>query len=133
MVVRPRRVPTLLLCGLLGVCLPGCQFAYEYAVSGRINDFTDGKPLAGVRVSLEASEVFLNTGPVPTAADGSFFLRFRVSDGAFGTGMPRWSLTLEKEGYADEVVDISPTREPTSTKVTNQIAVVAFMKAKPSP
>jgi hypothetical protein len=45
--------------------------------------------------------------------------------------MPKWSLTLAKEGYADEVIDISPSKEPESTKATNQTVVVAYMKAKP--
>jgi hypothetical protein len=131
MAPRNVRVHAAIVCGVLAATsLPGCQFSYDYEIRGRVKSASDGTPLAGVRITLEATTLFATTSPTVTATDGSFLLRFTVSDGDFGPGgaMPRWSLTLAREGYADEVIDISPTREPESAKITNQIFVVAYMR-----
>lgn len=129
---RSLRIPLLALTGaFLGLGIPGCQFAYEYEVRGRIKSSADGSPLTGVMVTLKASSLFTESGPVWTGPDGSFVLGFEVSDGAFSPRrMPQWSLTLVKEGYVDEVIDISPAKEPTSSKTTNTIVVVGYLRAK---
>ena len=126
---RPVRLRMILVCGALAGCLPGCQYAYDYELRGRIKSSSEGTPLAGVRITLEATSLFSDTSPTVTGADGSFSLRFSVSDGAFvAGGMPKWSLVLAREGYVEEVIDISPTGEPTSATSTNQIMVVAYMR-----
>lgn len=117
-----------LLVGLL--ILPGCQFHYEYEVRGTIKDFTGGTPLAGVRISLEGSGLDGVETPV-TGSDGSFLLRFSVGDIEFlPDEMPKWSLSLAKEGYADEVIDISPSKEPESSRIVNVIVLQSYMGAK---
>jgi hypothetical protein len=133
MALRSVRVRGAVLCAVLAASsLQGCQLAYDYEVRGRVKSASDGAPLAGVRITLEAGSLFATTSPAMTATDGTFSLRFTVSDGAFGpVAMPKWSLTLAKEGYFDELIDISPTKEPESAKITNQIFVVAYMRTQP--
>ena len=110
--------PIALFCGALSACcMAGCQYEYDYEVRGTLKDCSGGSPLAGVRVTLGASALFVKPNRPVTGVDGRFLLQFSVSDGEFVSGeMPHWSLTLSKEGYADEVVDISPSREPESAQ-----------------
>lgn len=129
-----RRSPHLsvaVLCGALAACcLPGCQYAYDYEVRGVLKECSGGVALAGARVNLEGSGILVKPTYAMTGDDGGFSLRFRIRDSEFSPGqMPHWSLTLSKEGFADEVVDISPSQEPKSS-APNPIVVVAFLRAK---
>lgn len=68
---------------------------------------------------------------MPQRTDGKLFHSFRAADIAFmHDGLPEWSLTLSREGYHDEVIDISPRRKPNAGNVPTQLAVVAYMRAK---
>jgi hypothetical protein len=127
---RKFRLPVAVVGGIfIACCLPGCQFAYDYEVRGTIKDSASGAPLAGVDVALEASGLLERPTPTVTGNDGSFSLRFRVSDGEFVPDrLPRWSLTLAKEGYSEEVIDVSPSEEPKSPK--SKVVVLAYMRAK---
>lgn len=124
----PRR--RLMICGALATVLfGGCQFAYEYELRGVIRDSVDGEPLAGVAVALDAGLLFKDAEPVVTNEHGTFVLTFEVGDGALSSGsMPTWSLTLKKPGFAGQVVDISPAKEPQSPKSANVISVVAYVR-----
>jgi hypothetical protein len=127
-----RAVAGLLGWIILACLLPGCQFSYQYEVRGTIRDFAGGTPLTGVHVSLKEGPAFVGD-PMPaiTGNDGSFILRFRVSDIEFPPGTrPKWSLSLAKDNYTDEVIDIGPFEEPESAKTTNLVVVSAYMRAK---
>ena len=41
-----------------------------------------------------------------------------------------WSLVLRKDGYAAEVIDISPEAEPEPGEETHLISVVAYMRPR---
>ena len=69
-----------------------------------------------------------------TATDGTFSFGLEVFNGDFlynGTPNYKWILTLTKEEYADEEIDISPIKEPESTSTKNHICVAAYMRAHP--
>jgi len=107
---------------------------------GKIKKALDGTPLSGVAVTvkLAQSEVLLKDqyagertfSPTVYAEDGSFSLEFDVSDHALSI-WPKWSLILEKDGYADEVLDISPDEPPEHVADKHLIAVAAYMKVQP--
>jgi hypothetical protein len=119
--------------GALAACLiSGCQFAYEYEVRGVIRDVSDDTPLAGVTITLKADSLFKDAEPCVTGGDGTFALTFKVSDGAFSPSeMPSWSLAMVQQSYHEQVVDISPSKEPQRGKAINLISVVAYMKPLP--
>jgi len=97
-----------------------------------IRNASDDAPLAGVAITLKADSLFKDAEPCVTDADGKFALTFAVSDGAFSpTEMPRWSLALVQSGFDEQVVDISPSKEPQRGKAINLISVVAYMKPIP--
>lgn len=126
----PRR---LFVVGAMAACfISGCQFAYEYEVRGVIRDVSDETPLAGVKVTLKADSLFKDAEPCLTDADGAFVLTFTVSDSAFSSdAMPDWSLAMGQQGYHEQVVDISPGKEPPREKAINLISVVAYMRPVP--
>ncbi len=125
---RSSLIRRILLGGVLIGVLPGCQWAYDYELRGTIKRSSDGAPLFGVLVTPEASGLWKTPAPVVTGIDGSFLLKFRVSDGEFSPReMPKWSLRLETAGYVDEVVDISPLEEP-KRGTTTQMVVIAYMR-----
>jgi hypothetical protein len=57
-------------------------------------------------------------------------LTFDTDERAFSV-WPRWSLILEKQGYADEVIDISPNELPASGAERQLIVVAAYMRPQP--
>ena len=120
----------LFVFGSMAACLlSGCQFAYDYEVRGVIRDVAGETPLAGVTITLKAGSLFKDAEPCFTNADGTFSLIFTVSDGAFSSDtMPSWSLAMMKQGYHEQVVDISPSKEPQLEKAVNLVSVVAYMK-----
>jgi hypothetical protein len=121
---------------MLGIVVPccavGCQYSYPYALRGVIKSAEGGAPLAGVSISLKADGIFgKEKFPIVTEADGTFGVDYEVMDIQFMRAeLPTWALVLSKEGYSDEIIDISPTRKPDSPKTTTHIVVVAYMKAK---
>jgi hypothetical protein len=138
--MREKQLRTLLpaLCGLL-IAAPasGCQYSYPFAIRGTILTVADGSPLAGVRVVLKAPCVtIVGPGTEETPAltgNGKFLLTFEAPEVCFtDTGSrSQWSLNLSKEGYTDEVIDVSPGQEPSrSGGGRTQIIVVAFMRPK---
>jgi hypothetical protein len=79
-------------------------------------------------VTLKAGGVTDESGfPFTTIADGKFRGKFSISAGEFYE-LPKWSLTLSKDGFHDEEVDISPTQQPESGGREGQIEVVAYMR-----
>jgi hypothetical protein len=134
------------LATILAVCVTipvaGCIRLYPYEVRGRIKA-VDGRPLSGVSVSVKwaQSEVLPKDPDSPqvtepsgsstgSAQDGTFSLTFDTDERAF-TVWPSWSLILEKEGYADEVIDISPDELPASGAERQLIVVAACMRSQP--
>ena len=94
-----------------------------------IRDSAEDAPLVGVAITLQANSLFKDAEPCVTGADGSFVLTFRVSDNAFSPSeMPKWTLSFAKSGFVDQVIDISPSKEPQSAQGINLISVVAYVK-----
>jgi len=116
---------------MLGIS--GCQRSFSYVVRGIVKSATDGSPIRGVQVTLQADGVSHQTRfPFTTEADGKLRAMFRISDQEFfpeGT-LPKWSLILVKERFQDEEIDISPMQRPTSGGQETQIEVVAYMRGK---
>jgi len=118
--------------------IPGCQYSYPFEVRGRITSVADGSPLADVRIVLKAPWVTVvgmgtEADPAVTAYDGKFLLTLEAPDVAFDArgSVNEWSLILSKEGYLDEVIDVSPSQEPPkSGSGKTQIIVVASMRPK---
>lgn len=120
-----RRVFKVLSSLAIACSLSSCSMIYDYEVRGTIKEFPDGKPAAGVHVSLK--EYVSRLEPTTSRDDGKFVLRFRVAN-------PRpddpLTLTLTKDGYVDESVDISQSQLPASSNTTTPIAVVAYVRTK---
>ena len=114
------------------VPISGCQYAYRVELRGSIYSAKNGAPLGGVRVFLspegaygrQYAEVF----PVVSGEDGRFSVSFTMPDVAF-MGAGPWSVSLEKEGYHDETIDLGPFEEPQSSEPT-RIVVAATMREK---
>jgi hypothetical protein len=117
---------------LLVYAVSGCSYSYPFEMSGVVKDAASGAPLAGVSVTLEAGLCSSdNPFPVVTQPDGTFSANFRVYDGDFmGNRLPKWSLTLSREGYADLTIDVSPKQIPESTTKPTPIKVAARMEPK---
>ena len=93
----------IVVCGLLAVIfLPGCTEAYAVEVRGTVRNEADGKPLAGVMVY--PPEALASVQPIFTGNDGTFSIGRHDVEG------DRWWLTLSRDGFVDEVVDIDPLK-----------------------
>jgi hypothetical protein len=124
----------------ISLYIAGCVPVYKYEVRGRIKKSIDGTPLAGVAVTIKRTQAGVppkfpyagdeTDGPTISAEDGSFSLRFDTYEGTLSV-LPKWSLILKKERYADEVIDISPDKEPAIGSETHLIAVAAYMRVQP--
>jgi hypothetical protein len=123
----------LALAAILMLGISGCQRSFSYVVRGIVKSATDGSPIRGVEVTLQADGLTHQTGfPFATEPGGKFRAMFRISDQEFfpeGT-LPKWSLILTEEGFHDEEIDISPSQRPTSGGQETQIEVVAYMRTK---
>ncbi len=133
----------LALCIMIFVA--GCIRLYPFEVRGRIKA-VDGTPVSGVTVSMKwaQSEVLLKDPDAPqvivpdvssvvSAQDGTFSLTFDTDEHAFSV-WPRWSAILKKQGYADEVIDISPDELQATGADRQLIVVAAYMRSvKPDP
>jgi hypothetical protein len=121
----------ILFGALLLISLSGCQRSYSYVLHGVVKIAADGSTLAGVVVTVNADGVSHQTGfPFTTNGDGKFRARFDINEREFSEGKIRkWSLTLSRDGFEDEEVDISPTQEPSGGNEV-QIEVVAYLRAK---
>jgi len=132
---RVRLVVTGMAVALLGVAVvfvPGCQYSYPYELRLVVRSAVDASPLAGVTVRTDAGQMTpREDGPAVTAPDGSFGATISVRDSEFfGNKHPRWTLTLARDGYADELIDISPQRQPESGSPPTQLVVVAYLRPK---
>ncbi len=65
-----------------------------------------------------------------SAQDGTFSLTFDTDERAFSV-WPRWSVILKKQGYADEVIDISPDELQASGAERQLIVVAAYLRSQP--
>jgi hypothetical protein len=120
---------------LLGVAvglMPGCQRSYPYDLRVVVRDAADARPLFGVRVEIQG-HLYLDRDPGPpvTVPDGTFAASCSAPDFQFvGDNLPTWSLVLSKDGYHDEIIDISPARRPGSGPAENRIVVVAYLRPR---
>ena len=67
---------------LLGI--GGCQLAYPFEISGVVRD-PEGKPLAGVQVSLICAYTAQSSFPTVTGPNGTFKATIRVYDIEFSS------------------------------------------------
>ncbi len=106
----------LVTLGIAVGLMPGCSQCYIYDLRVVVQNATDARPLPGVGVEIQGHLTFdRDQSPPVTAADGVFTASCRVSDVHFlGDKLPTWLLVLSKDGYQDEVIEISPTRKPDS-------------------
>jgi hypothetical protein len=126
-------VPALL--AWVFVNAPGCSNAYEYKIRGVIKSVLDGAPLDGVSISLQLEPANKPEGWRPPSnliraraqsqPDGRFSIQFDTDD-IEASAHTKWTLVLTKTGFVDELVDISPEKEPET--FSNTIAVVAYMR-----
>jgi hypothetical protein len=123
---------------LVPFCLSGCQSLYPFEVRGKVRSTDDGSPLADVRVVLRARSIDLDNDlgteemPVSTLLDGTFRLTLLAYERAFNKGSDdAWTLVLSKPGYADEVIDITPSKEPSALGGgSTLIVVIASLRPK---
>jgi hypothetical protein len=130
--LRSSRTHTLLICLAMISSVSGCQMAYRYEVRGKIRSSSTKAPLSGVLVTLKYTDGSSKQDSIETASDGSFLLSFEVGDDEFAVGrMPKWSLVLTKEGFADEILDISPTKEPSHS--SGPVEIIVYGSITPAP
>jgi hypothetical protein len=112
--------------------LSGCQYAYPVELRGTVHSAKDGAPIAGATVTLTPEGAYgsryAKVFPVTSGQDGRFRVSFTMPDIAFMGGEP-WSLSLKKEGYHDETIDLGSFDEPKSSDPT-RIVVAATMREK---
>jgi hypothetical protein len=129
MQAKLRLVATTVFAVFLLVGVSGCQFSYPFEISG-VARATDGSPLPGVSVTLNAGSVSESSFPVVTEPDGTFKARVRIGDIEFmKEELPKWSLELSKDGYETATVDISPKQKPESPRKTTFISAEGTLKA----
>jgi hypothetical protein len=125
-----RILTTAVFGSLLVAGVSGCQFSYPFEISGVVRA-TDGTPLAGVNVTLNAGSIRESSFPVDTGPDGTFKATVRIGDIEFmRKELPKWSLELSKEGYETTTVDVSPKQKPESPRKTTFISSKGTLKAK---
>ncbi len=107
--------------------MSGCQKLYTYRMSGVVRSATDGSPIPNARVEVSGEWTFA-LEPTHTGIDGTFMIEGEVSDSAFRVGYPAWSLRVSRSGFADEVLDVSPTEQPESSRNPVRIFVVVQMR-----
>src|SRR5689334_9205649 len=105
-----RRVSTVLAALALAL-FSGCQEAFPVVLRGVVRNAKDGSPVAGVKVTLSPEHgwkpVSENAFPVVSGEDGTFRVVFEMMDAEFNEfGDKSWSVSLSKEGYHDETLDI---------------------------
>jgi hypothetical protein len=119
---------------VLTAFLGGCSYAYQFSLKVTAKNAADGKPLSGVKMSLNLhgqTDHANNDQLVANATDseGMITFPFRVSESAFMEPRKKWYLKLAKKGYIDEIIDITPTGEPEAgQKSPSMIVVVAYLR-----
>jgi hypothetical protein len=133
---RIKQVAIVLLLAFIAatalLATPGCSCSYAYELDLTVRQTSDGRAVEAVGVTLEAEHVRNWPEMLLTDKAGRLSFTFSVSDIAFwpeGT-LPRWRLVLSKDGYHDELVDISPRQAPQSRKEVRQMIVTAYMRPK---
>jgi len=112
--------------------VPGCSISYEYDLEITVRQTSDGREVQAMEVRLEADHIQKWPELSLTDEAGRLSTTFSVSALAFspeGT-LPKWRLVLSKEGFHDEVVDVSPRRAPASGKEVRQLIVTAYVWPK---
>lgn len=134
-----RRQVRMVVVGLalvtLGVAvglMPGCSQRFTYDLRVVVRDAADARPLAEVAIEIQGDLIFdRDQYPPTTNADGVFAPSCYAPDYQFfHDALPTWSLVLSREGYHNEIIDISPTRKPDTGREERRIVVVAYMRAR---
>lgn len=130
MTIRPGLKFIPVACLLLAIPgLPGCSIGYRYDIHLIVRDVRDSTPLGGVNASFEGD--ILSRAPGITKADGKFSANeLFVPDNAFEEKgkTPRIAVSLSKDGFSPEKIEISLDHEPKTDKDVHQIVIVAYMK-----
>lgn len=117
----------------LTLAMPGCSVRFELEIEGTIRDSADGKPLAGVRVVLDARGALGWPESLTTNKDGEFTAAFQVPADKFSQvhdGLPKWQLLLSKKGFHDDAINVSLRRAPDFRKEHPSMIVIAYMRTR---
>jgi hypothetical protein len=111
-------------------CVSGCQYGYTFEFSGTVRT-SNGAPLPGVSITINATDIRDSSFPVVTLGDGTYKATVRIMDIAFMRGkLPTWSLELKKDGYETATVDVSPKQEPKSAGKTTFVTADGILKPR---
>ncbi len=99
---------------LVFVVISGCSYSHMVELRGIVRSAKDGAPIPGVEVRL-TPEGYGNVFPLVSGPDGTFRATVEMPDIDF-TGGEHWSVSLKKEGYNEEKVDLGTFKEPKSSE-----------------
>jgi hypothetical protein len=121
---------TLAMLGAALALMPGCTRYHGYELRGVVRNAADGSPVPGVKVDVSGPDGPGRSGfPATTDPDGAFAGGFSASGGR-PLKPGEWTVKLTRDGFADEVVDITPVRVPDSAESRTQLFLVVYVRPK---